>query len=186
MLQILNERHARSYVFFRRCTLPSEPAFKLLDQGHHEIGLHLEDSRSFESFEKEKRGLEQYTRREVLAISKHGSGGKKYGYNHYAPYEPEKYIEWAKRLSMRVFFGNLEDPTISPANNNGGFLAYLAAFWLEPHWRDTQRFTVDWLLARAKESDVVLLVHPENVLESPNLLEDFKRITASLQTKIID
>src|SRR5262249_62263404 len=58
MLQILSEREARAYVFFRRCTLPSDRIIELLEQGHHEIGLHLENSRSFETFQTERRLLE--------------------------------------------------------------------------------------------------------------------------------
>ena len=63
MLQILNENQARSYVFFRRCTLPSQPVVRLLEQGRHEIGLHLEDSRSFASFAWEKQNLEAACRK---------------------------------------------------------------------------------------------------------------------------
>ena len=54
VLQLLNEMKARAHVFFRRCTLPSVPTLALMDAGGHEIGLHLENSRSFESFHNEK------------------------------------------------------------------------------------------------------------------------------------
>ena len=59
---------------------------------------------------------------------------------------------------------------------SGGLLYYPGAFWLEPSWRDVTRFSVDWLLARCQTSDVVLLVHPENVLAIPTLGTDFLRI----------
>ncbi|MGO8925741.1 MAG: hypothetical protein ACLQU3_02425 [Limisphaerales bacterium] len=186
MLRMLNEKKARSYVFFRRCTLPSGPIMKLLDQGRHEIGLHLENSRSFATFAREQQRLEGHIGRKVRAVSKHGSGGAKFGYHHYAPYEPEKYVEWAQKSSMGVFFGNLEDPTLTPVSSNGCFWTYPGAFWLEPHWRDTDRFPVDWLLTEAKKSDIVMLVHPENVLDSPPLIEDFQRIISTLETKILN
>jgi hypothetical protein len=186
VLRMLNEKKARSYVFFRRCTLPSGPAMKLLDQGRHEIGLHLENSRSFATFTREKQDLEGHVGRKVKAVSKHGSGEKKFGCHHYAPYEPDKYVQWAQQSAMGVFFGNLEDPTCKPSRSNGSFWAYPAAFWLEPHWRDTQRYPVEWLLAEAKKSDIVMLVHPENVLDSPRLTEDFQRIISTLETKIVD
>src|SRR6516162_656203 len=66
ILQILHEAEARAYVFFRRCTLPSDPILELLDQGHHEIGLHLENSRSFETFQAERQLLERHIKKEVL------------------------------------------------------------------------------------------------------------------------
>jgi hypothetical protein len=186
MLQMLNEKKARAYVFFRACTLPSESVCALLDEGHHEVGLHLEDSRSFDSFDREKANLERHIGKTVDSMSKHGSGGGKYGRRHYAPYEPDKYIEWAQRASMKVFFGNLEDPTLPPQKPRPGFLAFPSAFWLEPHWRDSKAFPVDWLLARAGQQDTVMLVHPENVLESPGLAADFQRIIGNLETKVLD
>ena len=55
MLTWLNQERARAYVFFRGCTLPSTPILELLDVGGHEIGLHLEDSRSLATFVKKRR-----------------------------------------------------------------------------------------------------------------------------------
>src|SRR6185503_7292837 len=109
VLQMLNEMKARAYVFFRRCTLPSGPILALIDAGGHEIGLHLENSRSFESFRQEKSILERHIGRPVVAVSKHGSGEAKYGFHHYAPYEPHNYTRWAQASGMKLFLGNLED-----------------------------------------------------------------------------
>ena len=184
MLQILNENHARAYVFFRRCTLPSQSVMRRLEEGGHEIGLHLENSRSWATFAQEKQNLERHVGKTVRAVSKHGSGGAKFGYHHYAPYEPDKYVQWAKQSRMRLFLGNLEDPTAQPSRHDGGLTAYASAFWLEPHWRDTGRFPVEWLLQEGRRSDIVMLVHPENVLESPPLTADFWRIVTSLETKV--
>ncbi len=184
MLNWLNERSARAYVFFRRCTLPSAPVLELLDVGRHEIGLHLENSRSIATFQQEKEILEHHVGRKVLAVSKHGSGGGKFGLHHYAPYEPEKYVEWAQRVSMRLFLGNLQDPTVEPTRNGDAVLVFPSAFWLEPHWRDTQTFTVNWMLERARQKDVVLLVHPENILAHAGLSADFKTLVGTLESKV--
>jgi hypothetical protein len=184
ILQILNEAKAPSHVFFRRCTLPSKPVLELLKAGGHEIGLHLENSRSFETFSHEKAMLERFIGRPVVAVSKHGSGKHKYGFHHHAPYEPDKYIEWAQRSGMRVFLGNLEDPTLPPSRR-GDLQVYPSAFWLEPSWRDTRKFPVDWLYAQAKTSDVVLLFHPDNVLAEPSLAWDLKRLIRALDTRLL-
>ena len=157
---------------------------KLIEQGGHEIGLHLEDSRSFTSFAREKAMLERHIGRRVRAFSKHGSGGAKYGYHHYAPYEPQRYLGWAHEGGIRLFLGNLEDPTLKPELGPDGVLNFPSAFWLEPHWRDTATFTIDWLMTHAQNRDIVLLVHPENVLESPELKEAFNRLIGGLETKI--
>src|SRR5262245_6419196 len=71
MLCMLNASNARAYVFFRRCTLPSKSTLELIDLGGHEIGLHLENSRSFETFLREKTILERHIGRSVFAVSKH-------------------------------------------------------------------------------------------------------------------
>jgi hypothetical protein len=186
MLAWLNEARARTYVFFRRCTLPSRSILKLLDAGRHEIGLHLENSRSLTTFLEETHIVEHHVGRKVRAVSKHGSGGAKYGFHHYAPYEPERYVEWAQQASMRLFLGNLEDPTLEATRVASGLLVFPSAFWLEPSWRNTQKFPVDWLLDRARHQDVVLLVHPENVLAQPQLVTDFRRLIGTLESRVFE
>jgi len=183
MLSWLNERRARAYVFFRRCTLPSGSILELLEAGGHEIGLHLENSRSFATFLEEKEIVEQHSGKKVRAVSKHGSGGAKYGLHHYARYEPERYVEWAERASMQLFLGNLEDACLE-GMRAGKVLVFPSAFWLEPAWRDTEKFTVDWLLDRARHRDIVLLVHPENLLAQPGLVTDFKKLIGALESRI--
>lgn len=186
ILQTLNERKARAYIFFRRCTLPSKSILELISEGGHKIGLHLENSRSFDSFFTEKKMLERHIGKSVLAVSKHGSGGAKYGFHHYAPYEPDKYVKWARQSGMKLFLGNLENPNIGPSVNETGFRAYPSAFWLEPAWRNTETFTIDWLVSQANLIDIVLLIHPENVLRDPALLEEFKHLLLSLDTRILE
>ena len=185
MLNMLNQAQARAYVFFRRCTLPSKSILELLHSGKHQAGLHLENSRSFETFRNEMEILEHHLGTKVVAMSKHGSGGSKFGFHHYAPYEPAKYAEWAERAEIRLFLGNLEDPTIGPTLTSNGLLAFPSAFWLEPHWRDSKQFSVEWLLQRAQNRDVVLLVHPENVLADASLTADFKRIIQTLDSRVL-
>jgi hypothetical protein len=186
MLNWLNQARARAHVFFRRCTLPSRSILNLLDAGHHEIGLHLENSRSLTTFLEETHIVERHVGRKVRAVSKHGSGGAKYGFHHYAPYEPAKYAEWAQRASMQLFLGNLEDPTLGHTKVGSDLLVFPSAFWLEPSWRDTKKFTTDWLLDHARFQDIVLLVHPENVLGNPALVADFNRLTGTLESRVFE
>ena len=185
MLSLLNSKKARAYDFFRRCTLPSPDVLELMKQGQHEIGLHLENSTSFESFSTEKEILEQHLGNKVSSMSKHGSGKRKFGYHHHAPYEPDKYVEWAQRAGMKLFLGNLEDPSINSSVSTNGMTVFPAAFWLEPQWRDTRKLTIDWLRSYATKNDTVLLVHPENVLECAELTESFDELVSSLETKIL-
>jgi hypothetical protein len=182
---MLNEAKAPAHIFFRRCTLPTKLILELIDVGGHEIGLHLENSRSFETFSAEKVMLERYIGRPVTSVSKHGSGKYKYGFHHYAPYEPDKYMHWAQRSEMKVFLGNLEDPTIRPLDGETDLQVYPAAFWLEPSWRDTRKFPIEWLLDNAGSKDIVLLMHPDNVLAEPSLTRDLERLLSSLDTRLL-
>ena len=185
MLRMLNQHRARAYAFFRRCTLPSASILELMEVGGHEIGLHLEDSRSFDSFRLELESLKHHVNKKISALSKHGSGGRKYGRRHYHPYEPRKYVDWAGRAGMSVLFGNLEDPSLRPLDESNTVHFYPSAFWLEPHWRNTDRYTREWLLNEAAERDVVLLVHPENVLACPLLTRDFEYLIDRLPSRIL-
>jgi hypothetical protein len=186
ILNILNNRKAKSYIFFRRCTLPSQSILELIHNGGHEIGFHLENSRSFDTFIAEKAYLERHIGRPVSCFSKHGSGGNKYGLHHFAPYEPEKYLEWGQKCGMKLFFGNLENPSMMPVFLEKGFTYFPSAFWLEPAWRDINTYDIDWIIDKARVSDIVLLLHPENILADPALLQDFKRLLLSHETRILE
>src|SRR5271167_1795096 len=65
MLTWLNEAQSRAHVFFRRCTLPSRLVLDLLGAGNHEIGLHLENSRSFATFLAEMQKMEHHIGKKV-------------------------------------------------------------------------------------------------------------------------
>jgi hypothetical protein len=184
ILRILNQKDKSAYLFFRKCTLPSPIVCELLEQGGHVAGLHLENSRSFETFQEECHFLQEYLQMRVRALSKHGSGKARFGRKHYAPYEPEKYLAWAKQADMRVFFGNGEDPTLRPIQDDT--LCYFpSAFWLEPDWRDTKRFPLEWLLNEALKRDVVMLLHPDNVLTSQDVMNEFLTAIDHLETKFV-
>lgn len=185
VLYLMNEKHVRSYVFFRKCTLPCEETINLIDKGNHIIGLHLENSRSFDTYYAEIKFLETYLGREIVTFSKHGSGVHKYGIHHYAPYEPEKYIQWAKHSGMKVLFGNGEDPVLNSIQD-WPLLYYPSAFWLEPYWRDTQRFTIEWLIDESRKRDIVLLFHPDNITADDKLYKDLNFILSNTKSIVYE
>lgn len=186
MIEIITRSSASAFVFFRRCTLPTPRILQKLNEGMFEIGLHLENSRNFETFLAEKVALENYVRLPVRVMSKHGSGGRRFGRTHYAPYEPSLYSDWSRRAGVRVFLGNLEDPTIEAQADGDGLLFFPSAYWLEPDWRDTQSFPVEWLECEARRRDIVLLVHPENVLQDQVLTKTFVKLVSTLPTTLLN
>jgi hypothetical protein len=44
---------------------------------------------------------------------------------------------------------------------------------------------VDWLLEHAHQRDIVLLVHPENILADAGLTADFKKLIAGVESRIV-
>jgi hypothetical protein len=82
---------------------------------------------------------------------------------------------------MRLFFGNLENPELRPVRE-GELLVYPSAFWLEPFWRDTKKFPIEWLLREAAERDVVMLMHPDNVTSSAEIMREFLMAVEGLET----
>ncbi len=181
ILEILNANGRTAHVFFRKCTYPSQQICELMEAGGHQFGLHLENSRSAETFQEELGALEQFLGRRIQEFSKHGSGRLHLGRHHYAPYEPERYLPWAREAGMKLSFGNLEDPQMKPSHE-GGLLFYPSAFWLEPYWRDQKKFPIEWLLREAVDRDVVMLMHPDNVTSSPEIMREFKMAVERLET----
>ena len=155
-----------------------------MEAGGHQFGLHLENSRSAETFNEELRSLELELGRRVVAFSKHGSGRIRLGRNHFAPYEPERYLLWGREAGMKYFLGNLEDPELRPVED-GGLLCFPSAFWLEPHWRDTKKFPMEWLLSEAAERDVVMLLHADNVTTSPEIMREFLVAIEKLEAAVL-
>jgi hypothetical protein len=172
ILDILNQRKISAYVCFRKCSIPSESIVNLMAAGSHVYAVHIENSRTYETFKQELDFLQSFLNIRIESFSKHGSGFHKYGRCHYAPYEPEKYVEWAIKLKMKYFFGNLEDPTII-SYKQGMLFCFPAAFWLEPAWRDVEKYPITWLTKEASRRDIVMLLHPDNVISDPNIMKDF-------------
>jgi hypothetical protein len=85
---------------------------------------------------------------------------------------------------MRFFLGNLEDPNLKPLQD-GELLYYPSAFWLEPHWRDTKKFPIEWLLSEAAERNVVMLLHADNVTASPEIMREFLTAIEKLETAVL-
>jgi hypothetical protein len=184
ILKMLNSRGKTAYVFFRKCTYPTAQIRELMQEGGHQFGLHLENSGSEETFQKELCFLEQRLGQRITGFSKHGSGRMRLGLHHYPPYEPERYLPWAKNAGLKYFFGNLENPEIEQ-QHDGEFVTFPSAFWLEPSWRHVSRFPIEWLLREAAHRDIVLLLHPDNVTASVTIMREFLLVIDHLDTAFV-
>ena len=180
ILTLLNARRLAAFVFFRKCTLPSAEVKDLMSAGGHIYGLHLENSRTIDTFRNEHLYLQNCLHSPIETFSKHGSGKHRYGRNHYAPYEPQKYVDWGRELGLKLFFGNWEDPSIEPVKEVS-FTYFPSAYWLEPHWRSGEQYNIRWLMSESIRRDIVLMLHPDNVTSSKQIMDEFITVLDHLE-----
>ncbi len=182
MIRMLDDAGISAFFYFRRCTAPSAATLQLLADGGHQWGFHAEDTRSFESFERELRFFENLVGQPVQHFTKHGSGQLKLGKHHYAPYEPDRYREWAQQLGIRYFSGN---GTPASAAELGAAEPgwWPQCFWLERHYRHPQLNQLEQLVAAAATQDVVMLAHPETWYTYRQVADDMQALIWLMTTQ---
>lgn len=174
-LEYCNSKNISGFIYHRTCTIPDEKIQKSLIKGNHKIGFHAENTRTFETFSNEINHFKNLLNPiQIESFTKHGSGMLKLGKNHYPPYEPEKYFEWAKKLNIDFFFGNGICSSSSNLLSSNNFFPNM--FWIEREYRHPDFFEFKKLLEVAKNKDVVVLIHPCNFHASKIVLEDFETL----------
>ncbi|HTB32338.1 MAG TPA: hypothetical protein VK808_09955 [Bacteroidia bacterium] len=174
-LQFCNSQKVSGYIYHRICTVPDDKIIKLLQEGKHKLGLHAENTRSYETFSEELSKFKKMTSPlAVESFTKHGSGELKLGRNHYPPYEPGKYKEWAVKAHISYFFGNGICKSGNDFNNPDGYFENM--FWIEREYRDPDFFDFGKLIREAKKQDVPVLIHPCNYNASRVVKEDFEEL----------
>lgn len=176
MLQVCNAANIQGTFYHRICTLPDSETVELIEKGNHDLGLHLENSRTEQSFIKEWEKFRNHKGCErAVSFSKHGSGLYKLGKYHYPPYEPEIYQLWANRNNFQFPSGNgiATQKEDLYANERGYFKSL---FWLEPNYRNSRFASINSLIDAAKEGDVVALIHPCNFKADPITRIDFEKM----------
>lgn len=174
-LHFLKEEGICAHIYFRKCTLPLLFQMESFCLYRHAIGVHIEDSRNYNSFKKEIDEISYYFYPiPISSFTKHGSGNIKLGKNHFAPYEPDKYLEWAKASGIPFLFGN----AISYYKNNDDFRQsnyYPGAFWID-RLTDSNRYQIDEVLKISKRRNVVIIIHPENFIANSNVKKDMRHL----------
>jgi len=171
-IEYCNSQNVVGYFYFRNCTIPNEKVKKLLIEGNHKIGFHAEDTRNFNSFNSELNEFKKNSNLTIDSFTKHGSGNYKLGKNHYPPYEPDVYLDWANSIKLDLFFGNgicrnLKD--LLPIN---GFYPYM--FWIERDYRDNNFNKLSQIIDYSIDNVIPILIHPCNFNASKIVKDDFK------------
>jgi hypothetical protein len=174
-LYYCNQNSVSGIFFHRLCTIPDQKTKFLLSKGNHEIGLHLENSRTQETVERE---FNQFSNLlpdiDIRYFSKHGSGSYKLGKYHEPSYKPELYRKWSENLKISLHSGNdiLESSTHyskQPEFNS-------SIFWMEPSYRKDSFSSVDQVIELAIKIDIVVLIHPCNFITDPITKSEFHKL----------
>lgn len=173
-LEHCNREQIRGYFFFRHCTVPNKQIEKLMKEGRHCAGMHAENTRSFESFSAEYNLLQKRCELPLNSFTKHGSGQLKLGKNHYSPYEPKKYKQWASKLGIDYMFGNGICEEFSDFPEGREYVENM--FWVEAEYRHEHFSDLNQLIECAKEKIVPVLIHPSNYCTNPKVKADFTEL----------
>ncbi len=172
-LEYCNTQHVPAHVYHRICTVPNKRTMELLEAGGHKLGLHAENTLSFETFSKELMSFKEKVQPSTVgSYTKHGSGIIKLGKHHYPPYEPDKYKDWYEKTGTAIYFGNGIIRSKDDIYCENGFFPNM--FWLERDYRDSGFNELQDLLDAARSKDVVALIHPCNYQRVKDVSNDFK------------
>ena len=175
LLRDLEERDVPATFFFKTTTIPNiEMRSRILEM--HEVGFHAVRTRSFQEFLKDFQKVNKAFKGLVSGLSKHGSGEWVGERGHTPEYDPERCIRYAKRLGLKYFSGNGEDPRVE-ATVVDGIVYYPSAFWISRRRRKPQ-FTIEWLLEESLRRDIVVLLHPHEWATRSQARRDYERIVS--------
>ncbi len=161
--------------YFRNCTAPNTKIIRLLEKGCHVVGLHAENTKTITTFSSELSDFKEISnKKEISTFSKHGSGIHKLGKNHYVPYEPEKYLEWADKLKISFPFGN--DICTSEKDFLNRDIYFPKIFWIEREYRSSKLNSLEDIIKIAKDNIVPILIHPTNFCARRNVKNDFIKL----------
>jgi hypothetical protein len=183
-ISVCNRENVRGLFYFRICTTPNEIIKKLLIDGGHKVGMHAENTRDYSTFTNELSNLTKLSSLTFDTFTKHGSGSLKLGKHHYAPYEPDKYREWAPKSNIQFPFGNEICAAAVDFTAIDGFFPKM--FWLEREYRDSNIFEIKDLIEIAKTSVVPVLIHPCNFVSSSVVRNDFMDLIKQAKEANID
>lgn len=176
-LVFLSKEGIKAHIYFRRCTLPPRRWLEesLLDG--HMLGLHAENTKNYDTFKKELEEVQaHFFPIKISSFTKHGYGNWKGGRSHFPFYEPDKYLKWSESFGIPFLFGN--GMVNEPSEFSGQNRFYPSMFWINELHRDCERFTLQWAVDTAKESNVIVIVHPANFMAVEQVENDMRKLVS--------
>ena len=185
MVGDLNERGIKASLFFQPFTVPNKDFAQELMKHGHSIGLHAVHTKDYNDFSRDLGKISRRFDGKVYGFTKHGSGKFKLSRRHDPNYDPNKFIDYAKQSNLKYFLGNKENPDEREMIKDG-ILYFPSAFWLNRNYRE-DKFTIDWLAEESVNRDIVVLVHPMDVVAGTELMvREYERMLDRLDFVTID
>lgn len=185
VIEDLNSRGLKASVFFQPFTVPSKDFAQELMKKGHSVGLHAVHTRDYKDFSRDLNKISRRFDGRVYGFTKHGSGKFKLSRRHDPNYDPNKFIQYAKQSNLKYFLGNGENPEEREKIING-VLYFPSAFWLNRNYRE-DKFTIDWLTDESVNRNIVVLVHPMDVVSGTELMvREYEKMLDKVEFRIID
>lgn len=181
----LNNRGIKASIFFQPFTVPNKDFAQELMKKGHSIGLHAVHTNDYKDFSKDLNKISRRFSGKVYGFTKHGSGKFKLSRRHDPNYEVENFVKYAKQSNLRYFFGNRENPE-EKEQLVDGILYFPSAFWLNRNYRE-DKFTIDWLADESVNREIVVLVHPMDVVTGTELMvREYEKMLDKVEFITID
>ena len=185
LVKDLNNRGIKASLFFQPFTVPNNDFAQELMKSGHSIGLHAVHTKNFKDFSRDLAKLSRRFSGKAYGFTKHGSGKFKLSRRHDQNYDSNKFIEYAKQSNLKYFLGNRENPEEREKIVND-VLYFPSAFWLNRNYRE-DTFTINWLADESVNRNIVVLVHPEDVIAGTELMvREYERILDKAEFITID
>lgn len=181
----LNDRGIRASLFFQPHTIPNKNFAEDLVKHGHSVGLHAVHTNNYDNFFNEFNKITNRFNGYIHGFTKHGSGKAKLSRKHDPTYNSDILLRYAKKLQMKYFLGNGENPDLNLELING-VLYFPSAFWINRNYRE-DKYSVEWLIDTSAERDIVVLMHPEDIVRGTALVvREYENILDMVDIMTID
>jgi hypothetical protein len=185
VMKDLDDRGIKASIFFQPFTVPNKKFAEELMKGGHSVGLHAVHTKDYGDFSRDLNKISKRFDDMVYGFTKHGSGRFKLSRRHDLNYDTEKFIEYEKKSNLKYFLGNRENPE-EKEKIVDGILYFPSAFWLNRNYRE-DRFTIDWLADESVDRNIIVLIHPEDVIAGTELMvREYEQILDRMEFIAID
>jgi hypothetical protein len=185
VIKDLDDRGIKASIFFQPFTVPNKKFADELMKDGYSVGLHAVHTKNYKDFLDDLNKIAKRFGGKVYGFTKHGSGRFKLSRRHDPNYDTEKFIEYGKKSNLKYFLGNRENPE-EKEKIVDGVLYFPSAFWLNRNYRE-DKFTIEWLADESVDRDIIVLIHPEDVVGGTELIvQEYERILDRMEFIAID